>query len=333
MKSTDNGDNWDRIDYYLSPDPFMDGNTEIPRYGAVDSFHSIVIDDMGQVHVSSGRRLNRADGLGGLFYFPYSNGLIYWNENMSPLDSTMIGSDISDPSAMPAQYLLAELTDNGVDTIIGVATYYGSITTMPQLVFDHETKFLYAFYSALTLGFATDEYNYRHIWMKYSEDYGQTWSPEVDLTGDIFHLFSECVFPSASPTLDDKVHLIYQSDDAPGMAASGVEHPVRDNTIVYLTVNTAVGVNEQLARIVSIDQISPNPANDLAQIVVNVDRAVPAQISIINTIGQSVYQSDRYFTHAGPHQIELTLDNLESGVYFVRVKAGNDTAIQKLVVQ
>lgn len=333
MKSTDNGDNWDRIDYYLSPDPFMDGNTEIPRYGAVDSFHSIVIDDMGQVHVSSGRRLNRADGLGGLFYFPYSNGLIYWNENMPPLDSTMVGSDISDPSAVPSQYLLAELFDNGVDSIIGVATYYGSITTMPQLVFDHETKFLYAFYSALTLGFATDEYNYRHIWMKYSEDYGQTWSPEVDLTGDIFHLFSECVFPSASPTLDDKIHLIYQSDDAPGMAASGVQHTVRDNTIVYLTVNTAVGVNEQLAHIVSIDQISPNPANDFARIVVNVDRAVPAQISIINTIGQSVYQSDRYFTHAGPHQVEIALDNLESGVYFIRVKAGNDVAVQKLIVQ
>ncbi len=333
MKSYDNGDSWERIDFYLSPDPFMDGSVEIPRYGAADSFHSIVIDDLQQVHVSTGRRLNRADGDGGLFYFPFSNGLIYWNENLPPLDSTMVGSDIADPTSMPSEYLLAWLEDNEVDSIVGVATYYGGITSMPQLVFDYESKFLYAFYSALTIGFATEDYNYRHIWMKYSEDYGQSWSEGVDLTGDIFHLFSECVFPSASPTINDKIHLIYQSDDAPGMSASGVEHQVRDNTIVYLTVDLAVGVEEQQPKLLSVEQLHPNPASDLVNIVVNVDRPLHAEISVVNTLGQEVYRSDRRFTYAGPHRVELQLNQFDSGLYFVRFNTGNQTVVQKLIIK
>lgn len=333
MKSTDNGDSWERFDYYLSPDPFMDGSIEYPRYGAVDSYHSIVIDDLGQVHVSSGRRLHRADGAGGLFYFPYSNGLLYWNENLPALDSTMIGSDITDPSEVPSEYLLARLEDNEIDTLVGIATYYASITSMPQLVFDSQSKILYAFYSAVTAGFNTEEYNYRHIWMKFSEDYGQTWSEGVDLTGDIFHLFSECVFPSASPTVNGKWHLIYQSDDAPGMAASGVEHQIRDNNIVYLAEDLMVGMCEIPARIVAIDQISPNPASDYARIVINVDKAVLAEIRIVNAVGQEVYKTARYLTHGGPHPVELQMNGMKSGLYFVKVKTGNEQAVQKLIVQ
>ncbi|MDP3445056.1 MAG: T9SS type A sorting domain-containing protein, partial [Ignavibacteria bacterium] len=332
MKSIDNGDNWDRIEYYVSIDPFMDGFIEYPRHGALDSYHSIVIDDMGKVHVSSGRQLHRADGLGSRTYYPYSNGLLYWNEDMEPLDTTKIGDNISDPSAVPSQYLLAELVDNGTDTIIGLSTYYSSITSMPQLVFDHEKKILYAIYTSITLGFATELTNFRHVWLRMSDDYGQTWSPPQDLTGDIFHLFSECVYPSASPTVNEKVHFIYQTDNAPGINSRTAEHTVTDNNMVYLTINTIVGINEKPATVVSIDQISPNPANDVANLIVNVDKAVVAEISILNMLGQEVYQSTNAFGYAGPHPFKLDVSNYESGIYFVRVKAGNSSSVKKLIV-
>lgn len=74
------------------------------------------------------------------------------------------------PNGVPDNILLARVQDNGTDSIVGIATYYASLTSMPQLVFDHETKFLYAFHSALTFGFVNNDYNYRHIWMRYSED-------------------------------------------------------------------------------------------------------------------------------------------------------------------
>lgn len=332
MKSSDNGNTWERIDYYMSPDPFMNGLIEYPLHGSLDSYHSIVLDDLGRVHVSSGRRIHRTDGNGGRLYRRPSDGLIYWNETMPVLDSAVLKHTDS-PIGVPSQYLLAQVVDNGTDSLVGIATYYASLTSMPQLVFDHESKFLYAFYSALTLGFSSNDLNYRHIWMRYSEDYGQTWSPAVDLTGDIFHLFTECVFPSASPTVNNQVHLIYQSDDAPGMNATTEDHTVRDNNIVHLTINTAVGIDEKVPAIAAFEQIAPNPASDRVSVVVNVKRATSGKLQIINTLGQEVYVQQVSMNHAGPHHFELLLFGLERGLYFVKLDISTESAVKKLIVK
>ncbi|MBK9290099.1 MAG: T9SS type A sorting domain-containing protein [Bacteroidetes bacterium] len=332
MKSSDNGTSWERIDYYNSIDPFMDGNIEYPLHGSLDSYHSIVIDDLGQVHLSSGRRIHRTDGTGSKLYRRPSDGLIYWNENMPALDTTIL-KHTDAPDGVPESILIARVQDNGTDSIVGIPTYYGSLTSMPQLVFDHETKFLYVFYSALTLGFVNNDYNYRHIWMRYSEDYGQTWSPPVDLTGDIFHLFTECVFPSASPTVNNKVHLIYQSDDAPGMSATD-EHAVRDNNIVHLTIDrVTVGLNEQKPALIGVEQLFPNPASDIANVVIKTRAAVPVTVQLYNLTGQLVSSQQANLAYAGPHRIQIPLHGLDAGLYVVQVRAGNQKLVQKLVVR
>jgi hypothetical protein len=332
MKSVDNGSNWERIDYYNSIDPFMNGTIAYPLHGSLDSYHSIVLDDLGRVHVSSGRRIHRTDGNGGRLYRRPSDGLIYWNETMPALDTAIL-KHTDAPNGVPDNILLARVQDNGTDSIVGIATYYGSLTSMPQLVFDHETKFLYAFYSALTLGFVNNDYNYRHIWMRYSEDYGQTWSPPVDLTGDIFHLFTECVFPSASPTVNNKIHVIYQSDNAPGMSATE-EHPVNDNNIVHLTVDRmTVGVKERKPAILSLNQLFPNPASEVANIVVKMSVASPISIQVYSATGMMVYSSQMQLTYAGPHRLQIPLQGFDAGMYIVKVQAGNEHAMQKLIVR
>lgn len=332
MKSMDNGNTWERIDYYNSIDPFMNGMIEYPLHGSLDSYHNIVLDDLGRVHVSSGRRIHRTDGSGGRLYRRPSDGLIYWNETMPPLDTTILKRTDA-PNGVPESILLARVQNNGTDSIVGIPTYYASLTSMPQLVFDRQTKFLYAFYSALTLGFFNNDYNYRHIWMRYSEDYGQTWSPPVDLTGDIFHLFTECVFPSASPTVDNKVHLIYQSDDAPGMSATG-EHPVRDNNIVHLTVDRmTVGMKEQKPALISVDQLFPNPARDMANIVVRTNAATHALLNVFNTTGQLVFSKQIQLNYAGPHRVQIPLNGFDAGMYVVQVQADGVRVRQKFVVR
>jgi len=335
MKSTDGGDTWESMKFYEAPIPAFTNNVPLPRHGGLDGYNAIVLDDQGRVHVAAGRMMHSADGTGGpTNYFPYSNGLLYWNETMPPLDSTKVTANILDPSGMPPQYLLAEVVDNGTDSIVGVATYQASLTSMPQLVFDYEKKFLYAFWSGLTLGFSTDDYNYRHIWMRYSEDYGQTWSAPQDLTGTIFQIFSECVFPSAAANVTDKVHVLYQSDNQPGNAVRFEGHGINDNNIVYLPVTRILtSMQEQTANVLSIQQLYPNPARESARVVVNVDRAVNAEISLINMIGQEVYSNSQVLSNAGPHELRLELNKLDAGVYFVRVKAGNSAAVQKLVIQ
>lgn len=336
IKSEDNGDTWERLTFYEAPDPKFDNSYVMPQHGSTDTYHTAVIDDMNRVHVATGRQLRSGDGLGGATsFYPYSNGVLYWNETMPAMDSASVGFDILNPSAvMDPMYLLAEVQDNEAgDTIIGVINYQGSLTTMPQLVFDQNNKIMYAFYSGLTLGFSTEEFNYRHIWMRFSEDYGQTWSEYTDLTGDVFHIFSECVFSSAAPNISDsKVHLIYQTDNTPGLNQRYEDHAVVDNTIVYLPVTTVVGINEAPANIVGLEQINPNPASTTANVIVNIDKPSVVELSLVNMLGQVVYSNNMNLSYAGMHQVRLDVSSFDSGIYFVKVQAGNDVVAKKLMI-
>jgi len=335
MKSEDNGDTWERLTFYESPDPLFDNSYVMPRHGGTDGYHSIVIDDLNRVHVASGRMMHTGDGGGGqTSFYPYTNGLLYWNETMPAMDSVSVGSDILNPSlVMDPMYLLAEVQDNDAgDTIIGTPTYQGSLTTMAQLAFDYNSQILYAFYSGLTLGFNTEEFNYRHIWMRFSEDYGQTWSEYTDLTGDVFHIFSECVYPSVAANVTDKLHLVYQTDNAPGINSLHEDHGVVDNNIVHLPVATVVGINEAPANIVGLEQINPNPASTTANVIVNVDKPTKVEMSLVNMLGQVVYTNSMNLNYAGMHNLKLDVSSFDAGIYFVKVKAGNDVVAKKLMI-
>jgi hypothetical protein len=335
MKSEDNGDTWERLTFYESPDPKFDNSYVMPQHGGSDGYHTAVIDDMGRVHVASGRMLRSGDGGGaGTSFYPYSNGVLYWNETMPAMDSASVGFDILNPSlVMDPMYLLAEVQDNAAgDSIVGVINYQGGLTTMPQLVFDHNSSIMYAFYAGLTLGFNTEEANFRHIWMRFSEDYGQTWSEYTDLTGDVFHIFSECVFPSAAANVSDKVHLIYQTDNTPGLNQRYEDHGVVDNKIVHLSINTVVGINEAPANIVGVEQINPNPASTTANVIVNIDKPSVVEMSLVNMLGQVVYSSSMNLSYAGTHQLRLDVSNYDSGIYFVKIQAGNDVVAKKLMI-
>jgi hypothetical protein len=126
--------------------------------------------------------------------------------------------------------------------------------------------------------------------------------------------------------------MIYQSDNAPGINQRFEDHGVVDNNIVYLTVGISVGVNETPANIVSLEQISPNPATTIANVLLNVDKAVNVEVSLVNMLGQEVFTTVEQLTYAGAHDLKLDVTNYEAGIYFVKVKAGNNVVTKKLMI-
>jgi len=335
MKSEDGGDTWEKIIFYESLGNFLDPNIETGDFGGTDGYQSVVIDDNGMVHVAVGRQVHSAPGDGSFYYYPASNGLLYWNENMPPMDTTIVTSQILEPAGfVPDAYLLAEVYDNGEEMLeLAPPNYYASLTSMPELVFDHELKILYCFYSAITLGYDNGELNYRHIWYRFSDDYGQTWSPYTDLNDNFLNLFSENVYPSVSPTVNEYVHMIYQTDNTPGGAVRGENHPYQDNNITYLSMGTVTGISEAQASLVGLEQLYPNPASHTLHAVVNVDKAVEARISLVNLLGQEVLTDTRYLGYAGAHLLKMNVADLQAGVYFVHVKAGNSSIARKFIVE
>jgi hypothetical protein len=347
MKSTDGGDNWERTTFYASPDPFFDGNSgDLPQCGGGDGYNAVAIDDEGMVHVAFGRQIHMDETPDDATwsYYPYSDGLVYWNESMPALDTAAIQADI-----LPADWttmnlyqsgnLAAWTQDNGSDTLVGIAPYYGSLTSMPQLVIsrdENNIKIIQVFYSAVSVGFDNSELNFRHIWGTYTEGDGN-WGPQTDYTGDVFHIFSECVFPSvAQQVVGGKYHVLYQTDNMPGNSLQPSDAPSHDpvlNNIVYLPVSPIpVDVNENAASSLEISQNYPNPFNGQTFVQVTLNESSPVSLEVYTVTGQKVAMNDYGYKTAGTHTISIDGSQLTTGIYFYTVTAGENKVTRKMMV-
>jgi hypothetical protein len=342
MKSYDGGDNWERITFYQSPDPFFDGNGgALPQSGGGDGYNALVLDNEGMAHVAFGRQIHLDDTPDddAWSYYPYSDGLVYWNETMAPLDTAKIGATIL-PADWTTTYLyqngnLAAWTqENGDDTIVGVATYYASLTSMPQMVLHN--GILQFFYSGLAVGYDNTVNNYRHIWGRFTELDGN-WSEFSDHTGDVFHLFSECAFPAASPyATDETYHVLYQTDNQPGNSLQPTASPSHDpilNNMVYLPLGVPVGVKDNLAVNFEVSQNQPNPAVDKTTIVVNLQEQGNIRLTVSNILGQTVYETMRETTSLGANAFRVDVSSFETGMYVYTVEVGKQKITNKMLVK
>jgi len=342
MKSENAGETWEKKTFYQSPYPFFTGDEgNLPRCGGGDGANAIAIDDDGMVHVAFGRQVHIDDQPddGTYSFYPYTDGLVYWNESMPPLDTSDITNVIltNDWTTLPLYQhgqLAAYTHLTGDDSIHGIGAYYTSLTAMPQIEIsgnEKEGKIVSIFYSGVAVGFVNEETerNYRHIFKVYSELDGK-WSEPEDLTGDVFHLASECVFPS-SMQQNGKVHLTYQTDNVPGLAGFS-EHDALVNNIVYLPVSPLpVGMEEHQKTDLEVTQNYPNPVHDRTAVVVQCP-AGPVTITVINTLGQQVYQATSVSKGQGV-SFELDLSGQSRGVYFYTVNFGGQKVTKKMMVE
>jgi len=349
MKSNDDGDSWDQITFYDSPQPFFDGNGgDLPQCGGGDGYNAIVIDDDEMVHVAFGRQIHMDDTPGddSWSYYPYSDGLVYWNETMPPLDTAQIQAEI-----LPADWTTMNLYQNGQlaawtlehgeDTIVGVATYYASLTSMPQLVTyrdEYGTKIVHVFYSALSVGFSNPgtETNYRHIWGRFTEVDGM-WSDFTDYTGDILHMFNDCVYPSVSQTTPNNTfHILYQSDMVPGNSIQPTppSHDPALNNMVYLPVTpTPVDVEMTEEQKFEVSKSYPNPTSGVTNVEIKLANAANVSLDVMNVAGQIVKRIDNSYATAGRHILSIDASDLTSGVYFYTVYAGEKSITNKFIVK
>ena len=80
--------------------------------------------------------------------------------------------------------------------------------------------------------------------------------------------------------------------------------------------------------------VYPNPAvsGDVAYVAVKTIAGFDARVSIVNPAGQLVYEQNNVVISGGETTLELPLDGLASGVYFVVLDAQNGRDVRKLTV-
>ena len=94
-----------------------------------------------------------------------------------------------------------------------------------------------------------------------------------------------------------------------------------------------VGIQAQHIAKLTVSQNSPNPFNGSSVVTVTIPRAASLSLNVYNITGQLVYSVDKGFVNAGTQQITINSRDLNTGVYFYTVKAGNESVTHKMIVQ
>ena len=319
FKSTDNGDNWDMITVLESPyDPF-NYPTEVPAFGAGIGSSAIALDSDGKAHVVFPRML-RAYTDPDWSYYPWTtDGLIYWNEDMAPLDSTIIsttGLENLDAGGYLCGYVFGYDPEYGVEVPTGQPNYANAMCGFPVISIDDQDNIFIAS-SNMTPDYMNGEFLYRHIVANSSFDGGVTWNGMI-------------------PMVDNTIHFLFQEDVYPGTFEWPSEQPEpSDNKMYFMSIpkSVFVGIEENERDIdFELSSIYPNPANASAKMVVRLENSSIVQVDLLNAAGQSVKSINMGYLNAGNHTIKMEISDLPAGIYYFKVNVDGQSLNKKLIV-
>jgi hypothetical protein len=342
FKSFDNGVNWTKVTAFTFPNLEVDID-----YCTTDDKSAIAMDKMGKVHIVTGRTKfnddNLTDDLIGVYL--YTDGLLYWNEDMPVMDTTLLGNlDTLQAHGNLIGYMVDYNANDIIDfPEIALPNYpfgrygFSSLSSMPQIAVDNNDNIFVSF-SQLREDLFNEGANpniqlYRHLFLTSKMKNEGEWIEPRDLTDDIEHAFDECVFASMSYSMDDKLHILYQVDGEPGYALdeTNEKDAYGDNYINYLTFPTFVSVKPvDIAKDV---MVSPNPASDFTNVQVSLLGTQKVELNVYDVMGKLVMNANYGQQTTGYHTYQVNTSSLTGGIYLFTVKIGNSQTSRKVVVQ
>jgi hypothetical protein len=95
------------------------------------------------------------------------------------------------------------------------------------------------------------------------------------------------------------------------------------------TVKLITGINETAGDIVNFN-IYPNPSSAVFNVVLELSHTVPVEITVYSITGQTIGVSPKDNPTNGTYQIDMSGE--AEGVYFVKLKAGDNTMIRRITL-
>ena len=355
-KSTDYGENWtteaivdfpmDAYDGTAGTLIDMDNDGQADTLLSSDDFGDVIIDHNGMVHCVFGRmRLLDEDPAddGSSSYFPYTDYLLYWNEDMGEgvWDGSTVGDNMFDMAVSPLVDTVGYSFDLNGDNIIWqfadagseipFGTYFSSITSMGSLGIDADGNI----YCAFTTVMEGDDYvktdatpnaqSYRGTWLR-ARDTNGVWLDPVCVS-DIDGTNAENVFPTLARNVDGAAHLWVQWDNEPGLYIRGDKDPnVTDNYIIYksISVDTLGIVPSSVVSVYQHNELKayPNPVTNLLTVEVQAGSTIEIY-SILGSLVQTVVATD--------NTTVIDMANLSAGTYVIKATTDNDIATTKIL--
>jgi hypothetical protein len=82
----------------------------------------------------------------------------------------------------------------------------------------------------------------------------------------------------------------------------------------------------------NLDQNYPNPFNPTTTISYSLPSAANVKLSVFNTIGQQVKIIENEYINAGSYKITFDAGDLNSGIYFYKIEAGQFSQVRKMIL-
>jgi len=360
LKSEDNGESWVKTMIAEHPYPYFDFDVTLTdTFWWCDGSHDVAIGPDGKVHAvfSLGLYLRNEEhepGYYSPFYGTGVDGVVYWNEDMEQFG----GDDLCDPETFsPPWYQepLSELNDDpelGVVNLIGYTLDYNGngtldfenenifvydgqgLSTMPNIMVDNNNH-VYTVWASATETFDNGTYQYRKIWTRAFAN--EAWGPFFHVTENIIHIIEESVYPVFAENSDDNAHILYRSDGTPGEASTPEpDHEFQENRYWYAAQpksDLLTGIrNFETLDDNWVSQNYPNPFTEYTSITVTLEKSANLSITVMNQLGQVVYENDKGIMQAGNHLLRIDGTNLQSGIYFYTVETGLNTVTRKMIV-
>lgn len=332
-KSSDNGSNWTSTIIDSFPVPAFDRIKTIDTTYSNDGSLSVTIDKNGNAHCfwALARMISATSGT--VNYYPGQNQILYWKEGTS-LDSINVVGGSPDVDGN------GDLDLGTSWNAAGTRYFSNSIATMPHAMSVDSS--IYMIFSGMTEGDVdANGKNYRDVYLRYSNDLGNTWSTKTLNLTEFLGFNQEQVFASISPTSDENIHITFSQSSIIG-GYDATDNTDAGNTtydIYHLSVPIVnilagnVGVINAKNDVFNIVSNYPNPFKGTTNIEVNFTQSTNATVRVVNVMGQEVYNQNFNKIAAGLNNLEINLGNVAAGVYFYSIEANGFKTTGKMIAE
>jgi hypothetical protein len=103
-----------------------------------------------------------------------------------------------------------------------------------------------------------------------------------------------------------------------------------DSTQFSIKYNAPSGINDNYLSFAKMD-IFPNPAKDNFTVKLNFKKNEKSNVVIFNSIGCEVFSTEVYLTE-GTNFVPININNLNTGVYFLKIVTNDGFVTKKLII-
>lgn len=303
--------------------------TDIENDGIIDTIETtdgngaLIIDDNGVSHLTFGRYVFLDDeATDSLYTIFVTLELLYWNSTMATNEIYVIGE---------AQESGNDLDEDFTLDIEQVPDYRASMASMPTMAKDADGN-VYVVYAAADEDFVDDQF-FRHLYVTSTADGGTNWTDAIELTPDEDFDLYEYSFPTMARDVDDKLHIIVQRDNEPGLAVRGDLDSPGENDIVYLAVTTdfdlTIGLPEEVAAPDSFTAY-PNPSSGF--VTISGENLAGQSMKLFNQLGQEMLSTKLSKNFNANDRQTFDFSYLPAGKYTMTIGSGKDRMSKEILI-